>query len=118
MIDRPAEVLAWAVETFGEVANDPRERTARFLEEAIELAHALDFDYVIVQAICRRVWNRDKGYIPREVGQALMTLEALAQCIGHDADREASKEFDRVRTIPKDEWTTRHRAKVALGIAG
>lgn len=117
MTDRPTEVLAWAVATFGDVARDKRERSMRFLEEAIELAHALDLDYATVQAVCKRVWNRDKGYIPREVGQAQMTLEALAASIGHDADREASNEFDRVRKIPKEEWTARHAAKVALGIA-
>lgn len=117
MTDRPTEVLAWAVATFGDVAKDRRERTMRFLEEAVELAHALDIDRETVQAICKRVWNRDKGYIPREIGQAQMTLEALAASIGHDADREASNEFDRVRKIPKGEWATRHAAKVAIGIA-
>lgn len=117
MTDRPAEVLAWAVATFGDVAKDRCERTMRFLEEAIELAHALDLEYGTIQAICERIWKRDKGYIPREIGQAQMTLEALAESLGHCADREASNEFDRVRKIPKDEWQARHAAKVAIGIA-
>lgn len=116
MTERPTLALKWAVEMFGNVALDPRERTMRFLEEAVELAHALDIDHVTLQAIVKRVWARDKGYIPREIGQAQMTLEALAEAIGHCAEREAAQEFARVQAIPKAEWQQRHAAKMAIGI--
>lgn len=116
-IDRPARFLAWAHETFGDIALDPEERTLRFVEEAIELAHASGVLHVTLQAIVRRVYAREPGAIPREIGQSLATLELLAKAIGLDADAEASKEFHRVQSIPKEEWARRHGAKVALGIA-
>lgn len=115
--ERPERALKWAVDMFGPIAMDQRERTMRFLEEAIELAHALKLDRNTVQAIVARVYGRSPGYIPREIGQSLMTLEVLAQALGHDAEREAESEFDRVQTIPKQEWERRHSAKQALGIA-
>ena len=116
-IDRPGRFLAWARETFGEIALDPRERTLRFVEEAIELAHASDVDHVTLQAIIKRVYARPAGGVPKEMGQALATLELLAKATGIDADAEATKEFYRVQSIPKDEWERRHSAKVAIGIA-
>lgn len=116
-IDRPSRFLMWARETFGDVALDPRERTMRFVEEALELAHASDVDHVTLQAIIKRVWARPAGDVPKEMGQALATLELLAKATGIDADAEATKEFYRVQSIPKEEWAKRHGAKVALGIA-
>lgn len=115
--DRPGRALIWAQQMFGEVALDPRERTLRFLEEAIELAHAMSVDVDTTLAVVDRVYNREVGNIPREIGQATMTLECLARCIEVDADAEATKEFYRIQSIPKDEWERRHAAKKLLGIA-
>lgn len=115
--DRPARALMWAKETFGDVALDARERALRFLEEAIELGHAMGIDVDTVLAIVDRVYDREGGNIPREIGQAQMTLECLAKAIGVDADVEATNEFYRIQAIPKEEWERRHAAKVALGIA-
>jgi hypothetical protein len=116
-IDRPNRALNWAVEMFGEVARDPHERAMRFLEEAIELAHAMDVSYVTLTAISRRVYDKPQGEVSREVGQAQMTLEVLAKAIQVDADEEATKEFYRIQAVPKSEWLRRHAAKQAIGIA-
>lgn len=116
-IDRPSRFLMWARDTFGDIALDPRERALRFVEEAIELAHASDIDHVTLQAIVKRVWSRPPGDVSKELGQALATLELLAKATGIDADAEATKEFYRVQSIPKAEWDRRHSAKVKLGIA-
>jgi NTP pyrophosphatase (non-canonical NTP hydrolase) len=114
---RPRAVLAWAVEMFGPVAANWDERAARFLEEAIELAQAEKLPFDVVRKIVDRVYARPAGDTQREVGQAMMTLECLAENLDIDAAAEAQKEFDRVRSIPKEEWTRRHTAKAALGIA-
>jgi uncharacterized protein YodC (DUF2158 family) len=54
-------ILAWAISTFGEdVATDRRERTMRFIEEAIEVAHAEDVPHVTVARILARVYDRDR----------------------------------------------------------
>lgn len=116
-IDRPGRFLDWAVETFGHVALDPRERTLRFVEEAIELAHAMGVDIDTIDAIGDRVYRRPAGEPLKEIGQSLATLELLAKALGIDADAEATKEFYRVQSVPKEEWARRHGAKVALGIA-
>jgi hypothetical protein len=116
-IDRPSRALNWAVEMFGPVATDPSERAMRFLEEAVELAHALDISFVTLTAIARRVYDRPHGEVPREIGQAQMTLEALAKALQIDADHEATKEFYRIQAVPKAEWQRRHAAKQAIGIA-
>lgn len=116
-IERPAAALKWAAEMFGEIALEPRERAMRFVEEAVELVHAMGLDATTLQNISTRVYGRNHGYIPREIGQAQMTLEALAEAIGQNAQREAADEFKRVQAIPKSEWSRRHLAKVDIGIA-
>lgn len=116
-IDRPARFLRWAHQTFGDVALDPRERTTRFLEEAVELAQAMEVPEETVRAVVARVYSRRSGHPERELGQSLATLELLAQAMGVDMDAEATREFQRVQAIPQSEWDRRHKAKVALGIA-
>lgn len=115
--DRPSRFLSWAHETFGDIALDPQERTMRFLEEAVELAHAMNIDAATVQAIADRVFSRPAGELTREVGQCLCTLELLSKALNVDANSLADDEFFRVQRIPKEEWARRHGAKVALGIA-
>lgn len=116
-IDRPSRALIWAVEMFGDIALDRRERVLRFVEEAIELAEAMSLTSAELQRIMVRVFNRPSGNVARELGQCQVTLECLAKAIGIDLDAEATKEFQRVHGIPKDEWERRHAAKVAIGIA-
>ncbi len=116
-IDRPSRFLQWAVNTFGPIALDPRERAMRFVEEAIELAHAADVDHITLQVIVKRVFARPPGTLAKEVGQSLATLELFAKAAGVNADDEAQEEFYRVQSIPKEEWERRHQAKVAIGMA-
>lgn len=114
---RPKQALQWATSMFGEVALDPRERTMRFVEEAIELAQAMGLDPETVLAIRDRVYSREQGLIRKEIGQCAMTLEVLAESIGMNANDEATREFARVQSIPREEWQRRHEAKQAIGIA-
>lgn len=117
-MNRPKDFLAWAMDTFGAIACDDMERTRRFIEEALELSHAMGLPLRDVDAISARVYSRPPGVIPQEIGQAQVTFEVLAENMNLSADREAYLEFDRVRSIPKSEWEKRHAAKVAIGIAG
>lgn len=117
MSERPRKFLAWAVKTFGQVALDHDERTARFVEEAIELAHAQGMPADKVGRIIDRVYSRPPGDLAKEIGQATATVELLAESMGLSADGLATIEFARVQTIPPAEWARRHSAKVALGIA-
>jgi hypothetical protein len=117
MMARPKEFLAWAVDMFGPIALDRRERISRFTEEAIELVHAEGLPPDLLLRIVERVYSRPAGDTQKELGQAQACLEVFAESIGLSADDEAAREFARVRAIPKSEWERRHGAKVALGIA-
>lgn len=115
--DRPYRALQWAQKTFGDIALDPRERTLRFLEEAIEVANAMGIEPETVQAVVTRTYERHQGAINREIGQAQLTLELLSKVLKVDQDHEATEEFYRIQKVPQAEWERRHAAKVALGIA-
>lgn len=116
--DRPSRFLAWACETFTEeVAMNPGERLMRFLEEAVELVHACDMPRETVEKIVARVYGKEPGNIEQETAQCQVTLELLAKVIRVDLEAAATKEFERVQAIPKEEWSRRHSAKVQLGIA-
>jgi hypothetical protein len=112
-----AEFLQWAIAVFGPVATDRQERAMRFVEEAIEVAHAEGVIEISLQNMIERVYSRKAGNIGREIGQASATLQMLAANIGYSADAEAVREFVRVQAIPKEDWAKRHKAKVELGIA-
>lgn len=114
---RPTLFLAWAVDTFGQIAISRDERAARFIEEAIELVHVEKLPKDVLLRIIERVYSRPRGDVYKEIGQAQVTLECLAENVGLSADAEAEREFARVRSIPLEEWTKRHDAKVALQIA-
>jgi hypothetical protein len=114
---RPKAFLAWAIRTFGPVAANRDERAARFIEEALELAHAEGLELHVIDRIMWRVYGKPKGNVAREIGQAMACLEVLAENIGISAEAEAQKEFARVQSIPQEEWTRRHEAKVKLNIA-
>lgn len=115
---RPKEFLAWAAETFGPIALGRKERLRRFAEEALELLHAECMSIEELDRIMWRVWKRPPGETLKEIGQAQACLEMFAESIGESADRLAQLEFERVQTVPKEEWERRHAAKVKLGIAG
>lgn len=116
-MSRQHDILQWAIRTFGPVAANRDERAARFLEEAMELAHAEGVTHPLALRIAARVYGRPRGASITEVGQAMMTLEGLAENIHVDANDQCRREYDRVRAIPQSEWDRRHGAKVALGIA-
>lgn len=111
------EVLEWAVDKFGEIARDPRERAMRFVEEAVELAQTQGVTDIDLGRICRRVFTRPAGDAAKEIGQVGMTFEAMAENIGLKVAPLIKAEIERVKTIPKEEWQRRHAAKVAVGAA-
>lgn len=116
-MSRPSEFLAWAYRTFGPVALVRGERLMRFVEEAIELAHADGMERETLDAIANRVYSRPPGDVPKEIGQAQATLEVYAEHIGESSDALAEIEWQRVQSIPQAEWDRRHAAKQAIGIA-
>jgi hypothetical protein len=109
--------LKWAARTFGAIALDRHERTARFVEEAIEVGHAEGLPREIITALIERAYSRPPGLIPKEIGQAAVTLEMLAEIDGISVEDQARREFTRVKALPRSHWTARHDAKIKEGIA-
>lgn len=114
---RQTDFYAWALETFGSVAADQEERATRFLEEALELVHALDLDRARIEALIERVYRRPTGRVAREVGQVGVTLLALCERLGISADLEELREWARVTSLPAKAMRERHATKAAEGIA-
>lgn len=114
---RPRNFLAWAIGMFGPVAKLRSERLMRFVEEAIELAHADGMERATLDAIATRVYGRERGDIRKEIGQAPACLETYAENIGVSACALAETEWQRVQRIPAEEWQRRHKAKQEIGIA-
>lgn len=110
-------LISWAVETFGTLAMDPIERTMRFFEEAIELAHTMGLSREKVDALVDRVFSRPAGEEGQEIAQTTLCLEALAACRGVDINTEAAKEIERILTRTKEHWRDRQNAKARENLA-
>jgi NTP pyrophosphatase (non-canonical NTP hydrolase) len=111
------EVLAWAVEAFGDTALRFQERAARMVEEAIEVAQAEGLSPEIVRKILDRVYSRPPGDLWQELGGLMITAMALAENQGLDLHDCARQEFARVQSKTKDWWTRKHQEKIEAGTA-
>lgn len=113
----------WVMATWGpkfgiEAIGSMRERALRFVEEALEVGHAAGLAQEDVQLLMeRRVYASPAGLLPQEIGQASNTLKCLAEVTGVNADYEAQKEFERVRSKSREHWEARHSKKLDLGIS-
>jgi hypothetical protein len=120
---RGAEMTQWAVDTFGPVALNKSERLMRFVEEAIETAHAGLLPVIVLDRIIDRVYSYENIPMPgreafaKELAQAMLTLECLAHVHGIDVNAEVDKEVARLKASDPEERRARHRKKVELGIA-
>lgn len=100
-----------------ESAHDKRERAMRFLEEAMELAHATEtVTKVDVANLINRVFNRPLGDIKQEVGQVQTTL--LALCCAYSLSGEQCLENEISRALGLDAAALRERdqQKKAVGL--
>lgn len=72
------QVENWMLRVFGKkVLSDKKERTHRFIEEAIELAQVMGYTKEEMQVMIDYVYNRPPGEITQEVGGVLHCLAAL-----------------------------------------
>lgn len=73
-----------------------RERTHRFVEEALELAQSMGCSATEAQELLTYVFNRPVGEPGQEVGGTMTTLAALCASAGLDMAAEGSKELSRI----------------------
>lgn len=115
---RQAEILQWANATFGEAtASNTGERIRRFAEESIELAQAVGLDKQAIHDIIDHVYAKPAGDVAQEIGQVGVSLLALAEHLGIQADNEERKEFQRISSLPSEHWQARQNAKAEKGLA-
>jgi NTP pyrophosphatase (non-canonical NTP hydrolase) len=114
---RQESLLAWAVDTFGEVARDPIERSLRLIEEAAEVVQTVGLSKEEVLKVVERVYSRPPGALCNELGGLVMTTECLAEAMGYDLETQADWEYKRITSIPKEQWQRKHKEKVVAGTA-
>lgn len=114
---RARRVMNWVVRCFGINAMGPRERSARFLEEAIELVQASGLERREALELVAYVYSRPVGDLPQEVGGVSVSLLGLCAVMNVDADAEEIKELERIESIPSEHFRKRHAVKVEAGVA-
>lgn len=113
---RQATVFAWGSKAFGrEQMNSPRQRGLRFMEEAIELAQALDVDLGQLHKLLDYVYGRPKGEPAKELGGVGVTMLALAQCLNLSAEHTECVEVRRILAEPIEKFTARNQDKNDAG---
>jgi len=114
---RQAEILQWANATFGATtADNTGERIRRFVEEAVELAQASGLDKQAIYDIIDHVYAKPVGDIAQEIGQVGVSLMALSEHLGVQADDEERKEYERISSLPSEHWQARQNAKAEKGL--
>lgn len=105
LLDLQHEVAGFVLDTFGDqLALDPVERGARFIEEALELIQATGITREHAHAMVDYVYDRPVGKVADEVGGAGITLMALAnveqlnvlQCVAETLGR-AEGRIEKIR---------------------
>lgn len=113
---RQAEVYDWASETFGvEHASNVEQRGLRFGEEAIELCQTVGVDSATLHKLVDYIYAKPPGEIMNELGGVGITLLCLAQGVQISADFAESREFERVRALPREHFQARNKVKNDAG---
>lgn len=117
-IRRQIAIHDWVRRTFGhDVSINIQERAIRVLEEAIEVAQAAGVEPDMIQRMAERVYAKEPGELPKELGQLGLVILALASAAGHSADRLEEEEVEHVLSLPADHFRKRFDAKKAMGLA-
>jgi hypothetical protein len=121
--DQPAQdgepfqsrVWPWLIHCFGEqIARDGRERSHRFLEEALELVQSTGCTASEAHQLVDYVFGRPVGEPHQETGGVMVTLAAL--CLAHGLDMHAAGEDELTRVWGKaDKIRAKQAAKPAHG---
>lgn len=77
--DTQKRIARWVETRLGRKAMVPHERAMRFLEEALELAQALEVTQEEVQLLFQHVYAKGAGELKQEVGGVGTTLLALCE---------------------------------------
>jgi len=114
---RQAAVADWVIRCWGaRVLASRAERGGRLLEEALELAQAVDLPREKALAILDHVYGRPAGDPAQEAGGVGVTLLALSASLGLSADDAEAAEVARVLAKPVEHFRRRHAEKEVAGV--
>lgn len=115
--ERQRAVYDWALACFGEehVTSLPQ-RALRLLEEAIEAYQAVGGPIDLAHNCVDVVFSRKVGELYQELGGIGVTLLALAQAAGLDANKAEYDEVQRVLSLPPEHFRKRNEEKNKLGL--
>lgn len=110
---RQQDVGKWTLDAFGPGDYTPRVRALKLMEEAAEAAQAAGVSHH--EAILRvaHVYTKPVGDLAKEIGGVGITLLALAEAAGVDADGAEEEDFMRILSKPLSYWQDRNAAKKA-----
>lgn len=92
-------IAQWVFDTLGaENYNNPQERSVRLLEEAMELAQALEVDRKVLHRLVDYVYNRPVGEVSQELAGSAVTLLACAASTNVSLSDALLKEIERIET--------------------
>jgi NTP pyrophosphatase (non-canonical NTP hydrolase) len=114
------EVGEWVTKEFGQALERPQgwdERGLRAVEEVVELAQSLGTPLYLVFDVVENVYSKEPGNAHRELGQAFLTLLAVAHATGSDIEEAFDDEWERVLDMPEGYFANRMRRKVERGHA-
>lgn len=115
-MQRQMKVYEWVQLAFGpEHANNVKQRSVRFLEEAFELYQACGGDRRMAHELLDFVFDRPSGILHREIGQVGLTLLSVAAAAEYNCDAEERIEVERVMAIDPAIMAERNRAKNEAG---
>lgn len=113
---RQTDVYGWGLAAFGpEQMMSVEQRGLRMIEEALELAQACRVDLAKVIKLAAYVYDRPVGTIHSELGGVGVTVLALAQCVGLDANQCEIDEVQRIFGKPIEHFAKRNAEKNDAG---
>jgi NTP pyrophosphatase (non-canonical NTP hydrolase) len=102
----------WGAACFGlEHMHDPKNRSIRLVEEAVELCQAVGVDAELIKTIVDDVYVKPPGEPLQELGGCLVTASVMAYTLGMDPEEVLEKEVTRVVLMPKEHFTRRNQSK-------
>lgn len=114
---RQQAVMEWAKAAFGHhEATNIKQRATRLLEEALELFQAVECPKELAQKSVDVVYSRPPGHIRQEIGGVSITLLVLCEAVGIKARHAEIIEWERICSIPIEEFTKRNKEKNDLGL--
>lgn len=110
----------WGVSCFGiDHMRNPKVRGLRFIEEAVEVAQALDIPRERMIDVINIVYSKPPGQMMEELGGALLTLSVLCRLVSNkDMDEILEIELRRCLAKPAGTMTKRNEERNKLGLDG